>query len=531
MRIGLGGDSRPVGVGGKIVGSLFFAIFLAFGIGILRGDRRRFRPRRPGLRLGGDPMRHRGQRGRGASRGRRGRRGLRRPRPLPLPRRRRAVPRRPAPPRLLGLGRRRRRRAARRPLPGRRRGPLLRRPRPTRRGHPGAAQPVERAGDSLPAGLRRRRRRRHRRPLVAAGGRRGGREARTGRRARRRSRAAASRARGWRPWGLAGFFGLFLLAGLGVFIPFFALPAWRTIQARSWPETPCTVLHSAVRSHPGDDSTTYSVEVLYSYRIGGHEFKSSRYTFFGGSSSGVAAKEEAVARYPDGSRAVCYVNPADPTDAVLVHGLPGDAWFGLIPLVFVAVGAGGIAFSLAGYRRQAAATRAVAAGAAAVTAAPTPRGRRRRPCEPKSGPVGKLVGITFAALFWNGIVGVFAWEADRDLPPGGGRRLPDPLPDPLRADRPGAAGQRPLPVPRPVQPAAAAEPLRRRPAPGRDDPFGVGLPRRRRAHPPAADHRRGARGGDGHQRQVDLDRQGGLRHPPAHRHHRRPTRSPPAPSP
>ena len=209
--------------------------------------------------------------------------------------------------------------------------------------------------------------------------------------------------------GLAGFFGLFLLAGLGVFIPFFALPAWRTIEARSWPETPCTVLHSAVRSHPGDDSTTYSVEVLYSYRIGGHEFKSSRYTFFGGSSSGVTAKEAAVARYPEGAQAVCYVNPDDPTDAVLVHGLPGDAWIGLIPLVFVAVGAGGIAFSLAGYRRLAAASRAVAPGAVPVSAAPTtPAGAVT--LEPKSGPVGKLVGITFAALFWNGIVGVFAWK-------------------------------------------------------------------------------------------------------------------------
>ena len=199
---------------------------------------------------------------------------------------------------------------------------------------------------------------------------------------------------------------MFLFAGLGFFVPFFGLPAWRSLQARSWLETPCAILHSAVRSHAGDESTTYSVDVLYSYRIGGCEYKSSRYTFFTGSSGGSAAKEAAVARYPAGGGAVCYVNPADPTDAVLVRSLAGDAWFGLFPLIFVAVGAGGIAFTLVGYRRQAAGAKA---GAGAV---PSPREATSGPVtlDPKTGPIGKLLGISFAALFWNGIVGVFVWR-------------------------------------------------------------------------------------------------------------------------
>lgn len=145
---------------------------------------------------------------------------------------------------------------------------------------------------------------------------------------------------------LIGFFALFLFAGLGVFIPFFALPAWRTVEARSWVATPCTILHSEVRAHPGDDSTTYSVDVLYAYRVGGREVKSSRYNFSAGSTSGLEAKQKVIARYPEGSAAICYVDPADPTRAVLERGLSRDLWIGLLPLIFVAVGAGGIAFAI-----------------------------------------------------------------------------------------------------------------------------------------------------------------------------------------
>jgi Protein of unknown function (DUF3592) len=239
------------------------------------------------------------------------------------------------------------------------------------------------------------------------------------------SAALSERAAGLRPGAgaalLSGFFGLFLAAGLGVGIPFFALPAWRTVQARSWIETPCTILHSAVRAHSDSDSTTYDVEVLYAYRIAGRDYKSSRYHFLGGSSSGRAAKDAAVARYPEDSRAVCYVNPADPTDAVLVRELTAEYWIGLVPLVFVVVGGGGVVFTLRGYfkartrgtnappdwlpdeRTEAAA--AITGSGAAALAAGGPTTLRAG-----TGPGGKLVAVTFAALFWNGIVSVFLWH-------------------------------------------------------------------------------------------------------------------------
>jgi hypothetical protein len=222
---------------------------------------------------------------------------------------------------------------------------------------------------------------------------------------------------------LAGFFSLFLLFGLGFFIPFFGVPLWRSVAARSWPAVPCTILHSEVRSHAGDDGTTYSVDVLFSYRVEGREFKSSRFRFIGGSSSGYEGKAAAVERYPPGTETVCYVNPQDPTDAVVERDLGGDAWFGLIPLVFVAVGAGGMVFALVSARRKRVAAAAewlpapqVAGGPVAAigpgSPAPAAAAAIGGPVtlEPGTGPVGKFVGLTLAALFWNGIVGVFAWK-------------------------------------------------------------------------------------------------------------------------
>ncbi|HEV7668846.1 MAG TPA: DUF3592 domain-containing protein [Thermoanaerobaculia bacterium] len=144
------------------------------------------------------------------------------------------------------------------------------------------------------------------------------------------------------------FFGLFLLVGLGLSV-FFGRPVLRTIAARSWPEVPCTILYSAVRSHSGDDSTTYSVEAVYEYEIGGRRYKSSRYRFLGGSTSGYEGKAAVVARLPVGSRAFCFVDPKDSYNAVLDRSFGGWVFLLLVPLAFLAVGVGGV---YAGVRKR-----------------------------------------------------------------------------------------------------------------------------------------------------------------------------------
>lgn len=138
------------------------------------------------------------------------------------------------------------------------------------------------------------------------------------------------------------FFSLFLLVGLGLSVVF-GRPVLQTIAARSWPEVPCTILYSAVRSHPdGEGTPTYSVEAVYEYDVNGRTYKSSRYRFLGGSTAGHEDKDAVVAALPVGRRTVCFVDPKDPHSAVLNRSFGSWMLLQLLPLLFLAVGVGGL---------------------------------------------------------------------------------------------------------------------------------------------------------------------------------------------
>jgi uncharacterized protein DUF3592 len=138
------------------------------------------------------------------------------------------------------------------------------------------------------------------------------------------------------------FFALFFLAGLSIFYLITVRPVMSYVAARSWQETSCTVLSSRVGTHRGSKSTTYSVDVVYTYSFDGRAFQAKRYSFLGGSGSGRRGKEEIVARYPPGARAACWIDPNHPDQAVLYREPTAEWLFGLIPLVFLVGGAGGI---------------------------------------------------------------------------------------------------------------------------------------------------------------------------------------------
>ncbi|HMO26338.1 MAG TPA: DUF3592 domain-containing protein, partial [Tepidisphaeraceae bacterium] len=62
------------------------------------------------------------------------------------------------------------------------------------------------------------------------------------------------------------------------------------IRARSWNAVEATIINSRVRSHRGDDSTTYSVDVVYDYVVDGRNYRANRLDLVGGSSSGRQSK-------------------------------------------------------------------------------------------------------------------------------------------------------------------------------------------------------------------------------------------------
>jgi hypothetical protein len=207
--------------------------------------------------------------------------------------------------------------------------------------------------------------------------------------------------RGKQPYVIALFCLLFVGVGLVMLYFLTIKPGARMLDARNWPAVPCVVLSSAVESHEGDDSTTYSIEIEYQYQVGGQVHTSDRYEFIGGSSSGYDGKKAVVDRYPPGTQTVSFVNPADPSDAVLNRGLTPKALIGLAPLLFILVGAAGVWGSLRRASQPGALPNAPWSPGVAVERT----ARDGRVClKPKITGKQKLVGLILIALFWNGII-------------------------------------------------------------------------------------------------------------------------------
>ncbi len=222
-------------------------------------------------------------------------------------------------------------------------------------------------------------------------------------------------------WFLAAFLSIFALAGLGMMWPLCFRPIYKVIDARTWMEIPCKILHAQVRSHDGDDGTTYSVDILYEYVVDGKTRQSARYDFLGGSSSGYRGKQAVVDRYKSMSNPVCYVNPVDPSESVLLRKPTLKLLLCLVPWVFFLVGAGGIYGVVRSAHRSAQGgsaawlpnapaaqrrtgpdasgwLRDIPAGDFDSDWIPLPVARRR---------IGGFFGRVMVALFWNGLVSIF----------------------------------------------------------------------------------------------------------------------------
>jgi hypothetical protein len=205
---------------------------------------------------------------------------------------------------------------------------------------------------------------------------------------------------------LALFFSIFLAAGLVA--SYFTLwkPWSQWISARFWQATPCTVVSSQVAS--SSDGDTYRVDITYTYVVeGAGEIRGSNYDFMKVSSSGYEGKAAIVARYPPGTQTTCWVNPKNATESVINRDFSWSYLLGLFPLVFVAVGGGGMIWALRHGRKE-------AARGASGGARPSPFGvdipadvGQPRVLKPQMSPFGKLIGLILVALFWNGIVSVF----------------------------------------------------------------------------------------------------------------------------
>jgi len=188
---------------------------------------------------------------------------------------------------------------------------------------------------------------------------------------RQRQLTGGDRADSEAPWVLYPFFGLFGLAGVGIFVGM-VVPSWvRCLTTDSWVETPAQVIWSEVHATGSGRRTSWKADVFYSDTFGGKEHRSNTTSFFG-DPSGRNAAIRTVAAHPPGARLVCFVNPRRPWQAVRnpSSGLRGGL-LSLFLVPFMVFGCFGLRWVIR--KRHAAALRS------GQTGIPRPSARRPRP--------------------------------------------------------------------------------------------------------------------------------------------------------
>jgi hypothetical protein len=113
------------------------------------------------------------------------------------------------------------------------------------------------------------------------------------------------------------FFGLFfvlLTAGLGGFA---AYAAFQTAMSYRWRAVPCVIAASGIKNQMGE--TPYTFQVVYRYAWQGKAFAGETYQKDFHGTADLGEVERLAAAFPVNAHRVCFVNPAKPTEAILVH--------------------------------------------------------------------------------------------------------------------------------------------------------------------------------------------------------------------
>jgi Protein of unknown function (DUF3592) len=209
---------------------------------------------------------------------------------------------------------------------------------------------------------------------------------------------------------VVAFLGVFVATGCGIGYLLSFRPLFLAYRAHSWTPTDCDVIGSRVAA----SGRTARADIQYRYSVDGRPYTSNRYNFIPGATND-STVDATVQQYAPGTRFQCYVDPADPTEAVINRDVTGWYYLGL---VFFAAFAGiplliGTFVVRAQLKTRVAQRMAenLPPGMRALDGgsigAPLDAGPLT--LHPSVSPIGKLVAATIVALIWNGLVGVFTY--------------------------------------------------------------------------------------------------------------------------
>ena len=142
-------------------------------------------------------------------------------------------------------------------------------------------------------------------------------------------------------------FAVVVVIGLAEIYPLLIQPVAQVVKAWWWMRAPCTILSSNLGSTSGVHPT-YSAIIKYSYLAGGREYTSSRYGFSGATTNQFGWISSIVGGYRPGATAICYVDPANPSYAVINRGFTFGMLIGIVPIFCLLLGVPGFLASIKG---------------------------------------------------------------------------------------------------------------------------------------------------------------------------------------
>lgn len=235
-------------------------------------------------------------------------------------------------------------------------------------------------------------------------------------------RAKGKSFKGFAPGAAALFCLPFLVLGVICLWALTVRPTYDWTRAWDWEAADAVIDRAWLARSKGGDNDTYEVAVEFRYQYRGATHTGTRHSFVSSASNiGVAGMREEVERLKPGTAVTCWVNPDDPSEAVLDRSLPAQAVIGLFfATPFISVGIAGQGFLILPLlrrrlfaKRRAQMTELVAAGALPDwVMVPFADSSESEPNDvalviAADERVPQALGMTFFNLFWNGIVGAF----------------------------------------------------------------------------------------------------------------------------
>jgi hypothetical protein len=151
------------------------------------------------------------------------------------------------------------------------------------------------------------------------------------------------------------FFAAFAAIGGSVFAAGLATAFWPEWKAQNrYVENTCLVLGKRLGESRGDDGATYRPEIHVRHSVLGRDYEAWTYDAAGVYTSGRSSSEAILDRFAVGQKYPCWYDPEDPGRVVLKRGYTFFTWFMLgLPLLFVAIGVGGMGHSIYRWRHPA----------------------------------------------------------------------------------------------------------------------------------------------------------------------------------